>query len=67
MAPLEFGYGDTPHTENLLPIGQVYTHMANVRHLYGKVAPEVSALGRYLQGSCRTRTTPTPGSSTPSC
>lgn len=49
-APLEFGYGDTPHTENLLPIGQVYTHMANVRHLYGKVAPEASALGRYLQG-----------------
>ncbi|MGD8500464.1 MAG: hypothetical protein PVJ86_07435, partial [Phycisphaerales bacterium] len=35
-APLEFGYGDTRHTDNKLPTGQLYTHMANIRHLYGK-------------------------------
>lgn len=47
--PMEFGYGDTPHTRNLLPLTHMYTHMANVRHLYGKKAPEAAALARYLQ------------------
>ena len=47
--PLEFGYGDTPHTTNRMPVWQLYTHMANVRHLYGGQAPEAAALGRYLQ------------------
>lgn len=48
-APLEFGYGDTPHTSNRLPIGQLYTHMANIRHLYGQAAPEAAALARHVQ------------------
>ena len=47
--PLEFGYGDTPHTDNRLPIGQLYTHMANIRHLYGQSLPEAAALARHLQ------------------
>jgi heparin/heparan-sulfate lyase len=47
--PLEFGYGDTPHTTNRLPIGQLYTHMANNRHLYGESLPEAAALARYVQ------------------
>jgi len=47
--PLEFGYGDTPHTDNTLPTWQLYTHMANIRHLYGQEAPEAAALARYLQ------------------
>ena len=47
--PLEFGYGDTPHTTNRLPIGQLYTHMANIRHLYGKAIPEAAALARHIQ------------------
>ncbi|MHB8900456.1 MAG: heparinase II/III domain-containing protein [Thermoguttaceae bacterium] len=48
-APLEFGYGDTPHTDNRLPISQLYTHMANVRHLYAESLPEAAALARHLQ------------------
>ncbi|NLS96266.1 MAG: hypothetical protein GXX96_29350 [Planctomycetaceae bacterium] len=48
-APMEFGYGDTPHTSNLLPIGQLYTHMANIRHLYGQTLPEAASLARYVQ------------------
>ncbi|MBM4018903.1 MAG: hypothetical protein FJ288_11340 [Planctomycetes bacterium] len=48
-APLEFGYGDTPHQHNRLPISQLYTHMANIRHLYGRKAPEAAALARYVQ------------------
>jgi len=47
--PLEFGYGDTPHTSNRLPIGQLYTHMANIRHLYGETLPEAAALARHVQ------------------
>ena len=47
--PLEFGYGDTPHTRNTLPIGQLYTHMANVQHLFAQTAPKAAALARYLQ------------------
>ena len=47
--PLEFGYGDAPHTDNRLPIGQLYTHMANIRHLYGRCAPEAAALARHVQ------------------
>lgn len=47
--PLEFGYGDTPHTSNRLPTGQLYTHMANIRHLYGQTVPKAAALARHVQ------------------
>ncbi|MHC4682637.1 MAG: heparinase II/III domain-containing protein, partial [Planctomycetota bacterium] len=47
--PLEFGYGDRPHTSNTLPTGQLYTHMANIRHLYGEAAPKATALARHVQ------------------
>ena len=53
--PLHFGYGDTPHDTNRLPGSQLYTHMANIRHLYGRAAPEAAALARYLQGSVANR------------
>ncbi len=47
--PLEYGYGDTPHVHNRLPAGQLFTHMANIRHLYGKDIPEAGALARSVQ------------------
>lgn len=47
--PMEFGYGDTPHTNNRLRSSQLFTHMANIRHLYGREAPEAAALARHLQ------------------
>lgn len=47
--PLQFGYGDTPHTDNRLPISQLYTHMANIRHLYGRAEPEAAALAHHVQ------------------
>lgn len=47
--PFEFGYGDTPHTDNRLRTSQLYTHMANIRHLYGDAAPEAAALARHVQ------------------
>lgn len=48
-APYQFGYGDTPHDTNTLPTSQLFTHMANIRHLYSESAPEAAALARYLQ------------------
>ncbi|MEA3225840.1 MAG: heparinase II/III family protein, partial [Planctomycetota bacterium] len=47
--PLEFGYGDTPHTSNRLPISQLYTHMANIRHLHSDADPQAAALARHVQ------------------
>ena len=54
-APLHFGYGDTPHVHNRLPTGQLYTHMANIRHLYGGAAPDAAALARYVQTALPTQ------------
>jgi heparin/heparan-sulfate lyase len=47
--PLEFGYGDRPHTRNAMPTSQLYTHMANIQHLYGERRPKEAALARYVQ------------------
>lgn len=47
--PLEFGYGDRPHTHNAMPTSQLYTHMANIRHLYGKQRPKEASLARHVQ------------------
>jgi heparin/heparan-sulfate lyase len=47
--PLEFGYGDRPHTRNAMPTNQLYTHMANIRHLYDKQRPKEAALARHVQ------------------
>ena len=54
--PFEFGYGDTPHTSNELRTGRLFTHMANIRQLFGKSSPEAAALARYLQESLPSRT-----------
>ncbi|MHC4740875.1 MAG: heparinase II/III domain-containing protein [Planctomycetota bacterium] len=47
--PLEFGYGDRPHTKNAMPTGELYTHMANIRHLYGTECPKEAALAAHVQ------------------
>jgi len=47
--PLEFGYGDRPHTKNAIPTSLLYTHMANIRHLYGRQRPKEAALAEYVQ------------------
>ena len=55
-APLEFGYGDTSHTTNRLRISRLYTHMANIRHLYSESLPEAAALARHVQEKLPNRT-----------
>ncbi len=47
--PLQFGHGDAMHTDNRMPTSRLYTHMANIRHLYGRSASDAAALARYVQ------------------
>lgn len=47
--PRQFGYGDTAHTDNTLSTWQLYTHMANIRHLYAEQAPAAAALAKLVQ------------------
>ncbi len=47
--PLEFGYGDRPHTRNTIPTSRLYTHMANICHLYSRQRPKEAALARHVQ------------------
>ncbi len=46
----EFGTGDAFHRDNKLPIGGLYTHMAQTMHFYSKTHPEQTALARWMQG-----------------
>jgi len=58
-APLEFGYGDTPHTSNRLPIHELFTHLANLQHFHSRTAPQASAVARYVQGLLPQQKSPT--------
>ena len=46
---LEFGYGDTPHLDNRLHLGAMYTHMSHIMHFYGEAYPDRSALARHVR------------------
>ena len=48
--PMEFGTGDTPHHTNRLPLYLLYGHLAQLRHLYGRLEPDCAALARWMQG-----------------
>ncbi len=45
----EFGTGDSYHTTNKLSLGQMYTHMAQIRHFYGRTHQKRVALARWMQ------------------
>lgn len=46
----EFGYGDAPHTDNVMPRWDMHMHMAQIMHFYGETQPAWAALSRYVQG-----------------
>ena len=46
---LEFGYGDTPHIDNKITRGWLYTHMCHIMHLYGKSHSQWAGLARYVR------------------
>ena len=51
----EFGTGDAYHQTNSLPQWQMYTHLAQLRHFYGRAEPECAALARWMQDEVKGR------------
>ncbi|MEI6150530.1 MAG: heparinase II/III family protein, partial [bacterium] len=45
----QFGSGDTDHETNEIPLEQLYTHCAQLRHFFGKTEPSWAALAATLQ------------------
>jgi len=43
-----FGSGDDYHDTNKLPQWQTYTHLAQIRHLYGQTHPQYAALAAWI-------------------
>ena len=44
-----FGAGDAYHEDNVIPQHGLYSHLAHIRHFYGKSQPEYAALSAWLQ------------------
>ncbi len=44
-----FGYGDTPHFNNDLPLGSLHIHLSQMIHFYGDTKPEMVALAKWFQ------------------
>lgn len=47
--PLQFAYGDNPHTSNTYPVAGLYTHMRNTRHFCSGIDPGAAALARHIE------------------
>ncbi|ODS84381.1 MAG: hypothetical protein ABS46_03730 [Cytophagaceae bacterium SCN 52-12] len=45
----EFGYGDTRHLTNELPLGDMHIHLSQMTHFYGKTDPEMIALAKWMR------------------
>lgn len=44
----EFGYGDAPHTQNMIYGNWLYLHMKHIVYFYGKHAPEMAMLAERM-------------------
>ncbi len=47
--PREFGTGDTYHYTNALPVANLYEHMSQIMHFYGRSHPDCAALAAYIR------------------
>ena len=47
--PLQFGFGDTRHAQNHLPVENLYEHMMQYAYFYRKVAPDAARLAMSLR------------------
>ena len=47
--PREYGSGDTYHYDNALPVRELYTHMSQIMHFYGKSQLDCAALAAYIR------------------
>jgi hypothetical protein len=44
----EFGYGDTRHFTNAIPLGEMHIHLSNMIHFYGKTQPDKISLAKWM-------------------
>ncbi|MCK4967064.1 heparinase II/III family protein [bacterium] len=44
----EFGYGDTRHHDNNLPLRSMHLHLSQMIHFYGNTQPELVALTKWM-------------------
>ena len=45
---MDYGWGDSYHTANSLPVGMMYTHFAQMIHFFGKSHPQTAAEARAM-------------------
>jgi heparin/heparan-sulfate lyase len=48
-----FGSGDAYHKNNKMPDRFLFTHLAQIRHFYGKSHPDLAALAGWIQGTLK--------------
>ena len=51
----EFGYGDTRHYTNSLPLGSMHIHLSQMIHFYGKTQPDLISLAKWMQTKVQKR------------
>ena len=44
----EFGYGDTRHYTNSIPLGAMHIHLSQMIHFYGKTQPDLISLAKWM-------------------
>ena len=45
----EFGYGDTRHFTNDMPVSSLHIHLSQMFHFYGKSQPDLMAIAKWVQ------------------
>ena len=51
----EFGYGDTYHYTNSLPLGSMHIHLSQMIHFYGETQPDLISLAKWMQTKVQKR------------
>lgn len=44
----EYGYGDTRHFTNAIPLGEMHMHLSNMIHFYGDSQPDKISLAKWM-------------------
>jgi hypothetical protein len=44
----EYGYGDTRHYTNAIPLGSMYMHISQMIHFYGETQPDLTGLAKWM-------------------
>ena len=52
----QYGYGDTDHITNNLPLGSMHIHLSQMIHFFGNTHPELAALAKWMLPKVEKRT-----------